>query len=50
MHQRKWFQSDKDVKVCYTVQFIKHESKITSKYQYMVGMIHEVLPSQDGII
>ena len=39
---------DGDIKVCDIVLFIKHESTITSKYQY--GMIHEVLPSRDGII
>ena len=48
MHQPKWFQSDCDIKVCDIVLFIKHESVITSKYQY--SMIHEVLPNQDGII
>ena len=48
MHQPKWFQSDRDINVCDIVLFIRHESTITSKYQY--GMIHEVLPSQDGII
>ena len=48
MHQPKWFQSDRDIKVCDTVLFIKHESTITSKYQ--CGMIHEVLPNRDGII
>ena len=39
---------DHDIKVCDIVLFVKHESTITSKYQY--GMIHEVLPSRDGII
>ena len=34
---------DHDIKVCDIALFIKHESTITSKYQY--GMIHEVLPS-----
>ena len=48
MHQPKWFQSNCYIKVCDIVLFIKHESTITSKYQY--GMIHEVLPSRDGII
>ena len=48
MHQPKWFHSDRDIKVCYIVLFKKHESAITSKRQY--GMIHEVLPSQDGVI
>ena len=35
MHQPKWFQSDCGIKVCDTVLFIKHESTITSKYQYL---------------
>ena len=48
MHQPKWFQSNCYIKVCDIVLFIKHESTITNKYQY--GMIHEVLPSRDGII
>ena len=48
MHQPKWFQSDRDLKVCDFVLFIKRESKIARKYQY--GMIHEVLPSRDGTI
>ena len=39
---------DHDIKVCDIALFIKHESTITSKYQY--GMIHEVLPSWNGII
>ena len=43
MHQPKWFQSNRDIKECDIVLFIKHESTITRKY-------HEVLPSRDGII
>ena len=34
MHQRKWFQSDRDIKMYDIVLFIKHESTITGKYQY----------------
>ena len=48
MHQPKWFQSDRDINVRDTVLFVKHESTVASKFQY--GMIHEVLPSRDGII
>ena len=48
MHQPKWFQSDRDLKVCDILLFIKRDSTITRKYQN--GMIYEVLPSRDGII
>ena len=48
MHQPKWFQQDRNIKVCDIVLLMKHEITITSKYQY--AMIHEVLPSRDGII
>ena len=48
MHQPKWFQSDRDIKICDVVLFIKKEGSISSTYQY--GMVHEIIPSKDGLI
>ena len=48
MHQPKWFQSDRDIKICDIVLFIKKEGSISSTYQY--GMVHEIEPSRDGLI
>ena len=48
MHQPKWFQSDRDIKICDIVLFIKKDGSIASTYQY--GMIHEIEPSKDGLI
>ena len=48
MHQPKWFQSDRDIKICDIVLFIKKDSSIASTYQY--GMVHEIDSSKDGLI
>ena len=47
-HQSKWFQSDRDIKICDVVLFTKKDGSISSTYQY--GMVHEIEPSRDGLI
>ena len=48
MHQPKWFQSDRDIKVGDVVLFLKNEANIKSTYQY--GIIHDTVKSTDGKI
>ena len=49
MQQPKWFRTERDVKICDVVLFLKQEgSLISNNYQY--GMIHEVIPSKDDVI
>ena len=48
MDQPKWFKSDRDLKKGDVVLFLKHESEISSTYQY--GIIDAVEVSRDGKI
>ena len=48
MEQPKWFKTDRHLKEGDIVLFLKHESEISSTYQY--GMIEEVEVSRDGLI
>ena len=47
-HQSKWFQSDRDIKICDVVLFTKKDGSMSSICQY--GMVHEIEPSRDGLI
>ena len=46
--QPKWFKSDRDLKIGDVVLFLKHESEISSTYQY--GMIHSLNVGRDNLI
>ena len=48
MEQPKWFKSDRDLKKGDVVLFLKHESEISSTYQY--GMVDDIEASRDGRI
>ena len=48
MEQPKWFCSDRDLKICDVVLFIKNEGSLVNAYQY--GMVHEIELSRDGLI
>ena len=48
MHQPKWFQSDRDLKICDIVLFTKKDGTLQSTYHY--GMVNEIHPSKDGVI
>ena len=49
LQQPKWFRTERDIKICDIVLFLKQEGSIISNnYQY--GMIHEIIQSKDGII
>ena len=48
MEQPKWFCSDRDVKICDVVLFMKNEGTVVNTYQY--GMVHETELSRDGMI
>ena len=46
--QPKWFCSDRDIKICDVVLFVKQEGALTSNYQY--GMINQIEHGKDGRI
>ena len=48
MEQLKWFRSDRDVKICDVILFIKNEGSVVNTYQYR--MDHETELSRDGLI
>ena len=49
LQQPKWFRTERDIKICDIVLFLKQEGSIISNnYQY--GMIHEIIQSKDRII
>ena len=49
LQQPKWFRTERDIKICDIVLFLKQEGSIISNnYQY--GMIREIIQSKDGII
>ena len=48
MEQPKWFRSDRDLKICDVVLFIKNEGSVVNTYQY--GMDHETELSRDELI
>ena len=48
MHQPKWFKIDQHVSIGDIVLFTKHDSTVSSTYQY--GMIHQVEEGKDGVI
>ena len=48
MEQPKWFCSDRDVKICDVVLFMKNGGTVVNTYQY--GMVHEIELSRDGMI
>ena len=48
MSQPQWFFSDRDVKICDVVLFIKNEGSVVYMYQY--EMVSEIELSKDGLI
>ena len=48
MEQPKWFSTDRDIKICDVVLFLKHEGSMNNCYQY--GMINEIVATRDGLI
>jgi len=48
MHQPKWFQNDRDIKVGDIVLFTKKENILSNQYQY--GIIHSIEVSEDDKI
>ena len=49
MQQPKWFRSERDIKICDIVLFLKQEGSILSNnYQY--GMVKEIIPCRDDVI
>ena len=48
MEKPKWYLTDRDMKICDIVLFLKQEGALAKTYQY--GMVHEVEKGQDGVI
>ena len=48
MDQPKWFQSNRNVKICDVVLFMKKNGAFINTYQY--GMIHQLEQSKDDLI
>ena len=48
MDQPKWFQSNRDIKICDVVLFIKKDGPLVNTYLY--GMKHQLERSKDDLI
>ena len=48
MEQPKWYNTDRDMKICDIVLMLKQEGILNSTYQY--GMVQEIQRDKDGII
>ena len=48
MARPKWYNTERDMKICDVVLFLKQEGALSTTYQY--GMVNELQKDRDGLV